>query len=116
MVVFWHGKAITDNRRLIKGKGRWVSNPEYKAFKEALAWECKMRYKHFNGPVSVRMVVTVGKRMDAHNLEKPIFDALETAGIVDNDKQILYHSMRAVVKKKDEDDRITIVVTEVKNG
>lgn len=51
--VWWRGKVIPDNRRLIWGKQkRMVPNPKYKAFKESLAWEikvaCKKKYERIS--------------------------------------------------------------------
>ena len=117
MTAFWSGRAVSENRRTIPGRqGRRVSNPEYRAFKESLAWDCKKWAdgQSFQGPVSVRLLLILNPRMDAQNVIKPVLDALEIAGVIRNDRQVRQFGFYRTDRKRGEDDRIDIFVTEAK--
>lgn len=116
MIASWHGKAVSENRRLLPGaaKGRLISNPDYKAFKESVAWACKLENEHLEGPVSVRLFLELGLRMDAQNVIKPVLDALELAGVIKNDKQVRSFSFHREDRAAKEEDRIGILVQEMK--
>jgi len=88
MRVYWTGVAVGTNRRLIKGRGRFIANPEYTAFKYSMAWELSLHKEVFTGPVSVRLTLELNKRMDTDSVIKPCLDALQEAGVVKNDKQV----------------------------
>ena len=103
--VWWRGKVVPDNRRLILGKqGRFVANPKYKAFKEALAWEikatCKKKYKQ----ISLCISFALKSRVDKQNLLKPICDAIELSGIIKNDRQIGHISLLPAIRREKEDE------------
>lgn len=115
MIAFWSGRAVSENRRMIPGKqGRHVSNPEYRAFKESVAWTCKAHGEYFDCPVSVRLHLILNPRMDAQNVVKPVLDALEIAGVIHNDRQVRRFYFDREDRGLGEEDRITITVTEVK--
>lgn len=113
MICFWHGRAVSENDRLLPGKGRLIPNKDYKAFKESVAWTCKAHYEHFEGSVSVRLFMELNPRMDAQNVIKPVLDALEIAGIIKNDKQVRTFSFYRGDRKPKEEDRIGILVQEM---
>ena len=113
MICFWHGRAVSENRRLAPGEGRYRANKAYKAFKESVAWACKLHLEHCEGPVSVRLFMDLNPRMDAQNVIKPVLDALELAGIINNDKQVRSFSFYREDRAAKEDDRIRILVQEV---
>lgn len=117
MTAFWTGRAISENRRTIPGKqGRRVSNPEYRAFKDSLAWACRtaimVEQEFFDGPVCVRLLLVLNPRMDAQNVVKPVLDALELAGVITNDRQVRQFGFYREDRAKGEDDRIDIFVRE----
>jgi len=109
-IAFWNGKAVSENDRLLPGKGRFRVNPKYQAFKESVAWVCKDHAEHFDGPVSVRLSMILNPRMDAQNIIKPILDALELAGVINNDKQVRKLSFTREDRAPKEKDNIMIIV------
>ena len=115
-MVMWTGKAVSENRRLAKGRGRWIPDKNYQAFKESLAWTCRKWAdgQSFQGPVSVRLLLILNPRMDAQNVIKPVLDALEIAGVIRNDRQVRQFGFYRTDRKRGEDDRIDIFVTEAK--
>ena len=114
MICYWHGRAVSENQRLLPGRGRWRPNPEYKGFLESVAWACKMHFEYFEGPVSVRLSMDLNPRMDALNVIKPVIDALELAGVFKNDKQVRSFSLYREDRGPKEDDRIGITVQDLK--
>jgi len=117
MIAFWLGKAISENDRLLPGKGRFRVNPEYQAFKESVAWV--LRKQHLDnppvkGPVCVRLFIELNPGMDAQNILKPVFDALELAGVIKNDRQIRTFSCYREDRTAKEEDRIGILIQEMK--
>jgi len=115
MICFWVGRAVSANRRLEPGGDRWHASEEYKAFKDSLAWTLKAHFEHFTGPVNVRLFVVAGPQMDSDAIIKPALDALEIAGIVDNDRQVRHICVHREDRKKNEtEDRIGFYVTEAK--
>ncbi len=113
MIASWHGRAVSENDRLLPGKGRFRINPAYKAFKESVAWTCKLENEHFEGPVSVRLFIELNPRIDAQNVIKPVLDALEIAGIIKNDKQVRSFSFYREDRAPREEDKIGISVKEI---
>ena len=113
MIVFWHGRAVSENDRLLPGKGRFRLNPAYKAFKESVAWFCKLENEQFKGPVSVRLWMELNPRIDAQNVIKPVLDALEVAGTIKNDKQVRSFSFYREDRAPREEDKIGISVREI---
>jgi len=105
MIIFWSGRAVSENRRLAKGRGRWIPNKDYQTFKESIAWTCRQwaEGQSFNGPVSVRLLLALNPRMDA----------LQLAGVIRNDRQVRQFSFYREDRKKGEDDRIDIFVREI---
>lgn len=113
MIAWWTGRAISENRRIAPGNGRFRVNEDYRAFRESLAWMIKPRAEHFAGPVCVRLILQLNPRMDAQNVIKPVLDALQDAGVLDDDRQVQRLSLYREDRKGTED-TIGIVVTEVK--
>ena len=113
MICFWQGHAVSENRRLAPGQGRWFTSDDYRAFKESLGWAILPHVEQFPGPVSVRLTMVLNARMDATNIIKPVLDALQTTGVVKNDSQVRQlHVVRENAKPK-QGDWLCIMVTEV---
>ena len=91
------------------------ANPAYKAFKESVAWACKLVHNGLpiEGPVSVRLWMELNPRIDAQNVIKPVLDALEIAGIIKNDKQVCSFSFHREDRPPREEDKIGISVREI---
>ena len=117
MIVYWSGKAVSENHRLLPGKRRWRANPEYKGFKDSLAWALRAEQRDkppMEGSVSVRLFMYLNAKMDAANVVKPVLDAIELARVVKNDKQIRTCWFHREDTEKGEDDWIGIMIQEVK--
>jgi Holliday junction resolvase RusA-like endonuclease len=115
VIAFWSGHAVSANRRLEPGGGRWHAGEDYKAFRDSLTWALKGHAERFTGPVSVRLFVVLGAQMDSDAIIKPCLDALELAGVVENDRQVRHICVHREDRGKGErDDRIAFFVTEAK--
>ena len=81
----------------------------------SLIWELKAKWRG-KAPLkelSVKLDVWINPRMDAHNVEKSCFDALQQAGVVVNDNKILHHEF-TVHKKKSQFDVIVFEIESYK--
>jgi hypothetical protein len=90
----WEGKAVSENRRLIKARGRFISNPDYKIFLTSMKLYLqegarRAGWKMLTGDCAVTLEIICPARMDHHNLEKPALDALQLAGILGNDRSVV---------------------------
>jgi len=112
MIAFWYGRAISENQRIAPGARRFRADEDYQAFKESVAWTCKLHQEYFDGPVSVRLFMELNPRIDAQNVIKPVLDALELAGVIKNDKQVRCFSFYRENTKSKEQDSTGIIVTE----
>ncbi len=111
MICTWTGKAIGGNRRLIPTKhGRWASSNEYKKFKENLIAHFKLHFEQIPGDVCVHLRFWIHPRSDSDNFIKPVFDALEGAGIVENDNLIKFYTVRVTRRKQKDPDKILVIV------
>jgi Holliday junction resolvase RusA-like endonuclease len=111
-IAFWTGRAISENRRLAPGQGRFRVNEDYRAFRESVAWAVKPHAVHYPGPVCVRLMLELNPRMDAQNVIKPVLDALQDAGVLKDDRQVQRLSLYREDRRGTED-TIGIIVTEV---
>jgi len=117
IIASWTGKAVSENDRLLPGRGRWQANPAYKAFKEGVAWMLRIEMNDMPviiGPVCVRLFLELNPKMDAQNVLKPVLDALQLAGVIKNDRQIRTFSFYREDRGAREEDRIGIIVQEMK--
>ena len=116
IIASWTGKAVSENDRLLPGKGRWRANPVYTAFKDSVARILQTELKGkspIEGPVSVRLFIELNHRMDAANIIKPVLDAIQLSCAIVNDKQIRTFSFYRENRAVGEDDRIGIIVQEI---
>ena len=116
MIAFWTGLAVSENDRLLPGKGRWRANPAYKAFKEGVAWSVRIEQQDkppIEGPVCVRLFMELNPEMDATNIIKPVLDGIELAGAIKNDRQIRTFCCYREDWGAGEEDRIGIIVQEL---
>jgi Holliday junction resolvase RusA-like endonuclease len=86
------GKLTPKKNRLTvrrSGTKTWIApDNRAKADQAALAWELRSKLPRFTGAVSVSLRLPHGTRADLDNLLGGLFDALQTSGIVENDKCI----------------------------
>src|SRR5271169_2955749 len=68
-----------------------------RSYKKSVAEQimyCFPRVKYGKDPVSISIVVyPKNNRRDEFNCEKIVFDAIQDSGIIENDRQIIYHQM-----------------------
>lgn len=108
----WCGEAVSDNRRLIQGKGRMVANPKYKAFKESMAWaihSCNLGRMPTEKRVRVGLLVSIPPRMDVSAIIKAALDAVQLSGVIKDDNQI----DRLWVARIGTEGRISTIVFEI---
>jgi len=60
--------------------------------------------------------MSIHPAMDSDAILKPLFDALEDAGILRNDNQIRDYAVNRENKKRGEPDRVIVIVEEEKHG
>lgn len=116
LVAHWKGKAVSENNRLLWTKSRNVPNPKYTAFKNSVAM-CLRAVQLDKPPIkrpAVRLFIHLNPRMDASNIIKPVFDAIQLAGVVQDDLHICDGSFHREDRKKGNDDQISIYVLEKK--
>lgn len=113
-ILKWKGKVVSENRRLRPGNGRWYANADYKAFLEGMAWTFRGQIPagRVYGRPDVIIVMSVGPRLDHHNMHKPILDAIERAGLVKNDRDIGWVKMAPPERHpQGQEDEITVILT-----
>lgn len=109
----WTGKAVGENRRLCPGKSRWYQNADYRAFLDGMTilFRAQAGGIVFNQP-DILICAKVGALVDDQNLFKPVLDAIERAGIVDNDRNIGWKRMAPPERHpQGQDDEIMILIT-----
>ncbi len=111
----WEGKAVGENTRIefSRTHGKGYPNTKYKAFKDGLAWMMRARmrvglFETITGPVSV--LITHRSNFDIDNLTKPILDALEDAGVIENDRNVRRLHVESERKGRGELDGIVVEV------
>lgn len=74
------------------GSGRVYITDQGQAFRELVGWECKAQKARKHGKARVRVVLNAyppdRRRRDLDNVLKPLLDALQHAGLYDDDSQI----------------------------
>ena len=112
-ILKWEGRAVGENRRLETARGRFYASANYKAFMDSMVWTFKAQGGKvlFTYP-DVLIHASVGPLVDDHNLFKPILDAIERAGLVDNDRNIRWKRMAPPDRHpRGQDDEITVILT-----
>jgi len=85
---------------------------EYKKFKKTLSES--IAGPTIDGVVDVRINVGLGPRMDSDAPIKPIFDAIEDAGIVANDRRIRNFIVERTTHKQDALDSVVVKIYRAK--
>ena len=81
----WHGARCVQKGK--KSIGMIYEQAAYRKFKETLA-RSFMVLGRYDGYVDLQVSVVLSPRADTGNLDKPIGDALELAGVLENDRYI----------------------------
>lgn len=87
-ILTWTGKAVNVNKWHVVRKGRIYPSREYEEFIDSLSWTFKAGCQEKFSKMGIKIKSKIGKTADHQNLLKPICDALERAGIIDNDRSI----------------------------
>jgi len=116
--VRWTGKAVSSNRRLRSGRTRMHGDPDYAAFKRSLSFtfaaaRIKQRWQCTRDDVAVEIRAWLPARMDGEAVQKPVLDALELAGVVENDRQCVDVRMQRM--GTEEPARIEVVARSVED-
>lgn len=121
----WTGRAVSDNRRtrpvVISGRSRQIATSEYRDFKTGLSWAAKAELMRTRHPgfgkvkVFVDLEVRLPRRMDTPAVVKACLDALELAGVYDDDNQVQVLQVNRTGDSTDvESSQIRFYVTEKK--
>ena len=97
-LIFDLPKPISTNDlfRNVAKVGR-VKTTNYKHWLEEAGWiinTAKRGQEMYFGPVSVVIYLSDKWRGDGDNCVKSIFDAIEAAGVIKNDRQVIEHSVK----------------------
>ena len=117
IVVKWTGKAVSENRRLVPGKTRLQATQQYEGFINSLGWQIRADSPWIAGIKKINLLihVTIWKMRDKQNLLKPICDAVQRSGLIENDRDIeTIHIMPAEYHKRDELDHIWLFISEAR--
>lgn len=95
--VYGEIPSIKNTLRATRSGRFFHKDDQVRRYFRNFAYQVPKKYKlNLEGPVSVYLnIVRKDKRKDAHNLMATIFDALEHAGVIKNDRQILEWRGRA---------------------
>jgi len=108
----WHG--VTHAYKVVNGKRMRIpiiyKTNEYRAFVRSLAIAFKQQLEPVKGLVHVDMLMFLDASKDTDGPFKPIFDALQLAGVIENDR--LNH--RGTYDRYDKDGGDDIIVVSVK--
>jgi Holliday junction resolvase RusA-like endonuclease len=104
----------------VNGKPRVFSNGDYRRWERSAVEQLQtqmlvMRAETIKRPAKVRVAMWVylakGQRMDRDNLRQGVFDALERAGVVENDSQIVDDPL--TVGRDWDEPRVEVEVVEI---
>ena len=103
----WHGA------RSIGGKARVYATTEFKAKKEALAISLIGPASPIADQVDLVVEVTLWKQTDTDAPIKAIMDALEDAGVIENDRQIRDIIIKRCYHRRDDTDGLRLFLVTV---
>ena len=112
LIIRWQGKAVNKNRRYLIASGRFVKTKAYKAWLESIGWAIKEQTtKQYQTLHSVMISATLDPAADHHNLVDVVLDALETCGLIINDRNAgVVMSLPCTRHKRGEMDEIWLFI------
>jgi len=116
VAVKWTGRTVSVNKCHEVRAGMIYASIAYKDFINSIAWAIKIASgcKIFK-KVSLRIHVKLSNRKDHHNIIKPICDAIERSGLINNDKNIKYIKLMPAERHNgNESYEIFLMISEVK--
>jgi Holliday junction resolvase RusA-like endonuclease len=114
--------GVSDNRRHIVARGRFIDSREYRAWKQRAFFEIKSQmpshWKPLNPTEAEQLpyhvqVFLPNRRMDAENMSKGLRDVMKTAGVYTDDKWAMGQFRPAVVCPKDPRILVTIPLSPI---
>ena len=119
----WSGKAVGVNKWLscrVVHAGRktfpkMYETTAYREFKMELAMWIRANCKHkfHTASINVKITICIYTLMDSDAIIKPVFDAMEDSGIIDDDKYIQDFQVIRHSHKRGDRDSIKIEIEEV---
>ena len=112
--VFYSGVVAGENIRLSQRKnGQRFLNPRYRIFKNDLTMAARSQWKRETiqkgSRVSVIIIASLPKRMDMSNIIKPVYDALQAAGVFADDLDVIEGiQLRAPISAKAKTGKLAI--------
>jgi len=96
----------------VRGKLRLITTAKARKWKEVATWELKSQRLNaptITGPCEARIVLYLPTRAgDADNYVKLVLDAVQSAGIIENDRQVMSLTVSKEVDKMNPRVEITI--------
>ena len=119
MSVKWTGRVVGANRlhavKCVSGRPLVYNTQAYKAFQESIH-PVLCQIPHITGHVDIRLEVTLAKQRDTDGVLKPVLDAIETAGVVSNDRYVRHILMTRKYHGPGNPDVLDIGVRPIEKG
>ena len=115
ITVTWTGKAISVNKWHVVRRGRISPSREYEEFIDSLAWaiRAEMAGNQWKA-LDLTMSCELGPLADDQNLLKPVCDAIERSGLLENDRDIKRKVIEPATRhKRGQPDTIAMCLKEV---
>ena len=105
--------SMKNDLRISRRGGFYHKDNAVKKYKQSFAWQTPAKFRmEIIRPVVVTTVIFMkDRRKDCHNLQAVIFDSLEAAGVICNDRQIVKWNGEALIDR--ENPRVVITVKEI---
>lgn len=109
--LLYSGKIASVNRRYMK---QHILSPEYRESLQSMSMLFASQWHEdpINENCSVLIILTISKQRDIDNCLKPIFDALQHAGVIEDDKLISELMLMRSDKIRREQDAVSIAFFE----
>ncbi len=115
--VTWTGKAVSVNKWHVVRQGRIYPSREYEEFIDSLSWAIVAAWGRPWVPwdvLDLTMQCDIGPLVDDQNLLKPVCDAVERSGLLQNDRDIKRKIINLATRhKRGQPDTITMCLMEV---
>lgn len=118
--MIWKGLTVSVNKwtrsRVIKSKktGKLIpmvySTKEYKDFIKGMAEAFLNSDKHGTDYVDVEITCTMWKMRDTDSIIKPVLDAIEQSGVLENDRYVRDIRVKRLYNDRDDPDEVRVRV------
>jgi len=105
LIMEYEGTLVSENERLQRTKqGKYFTSTKYKKIKEE--YRKVMKLCKLNKPYQFNIFVSTYKDID--NIIKPLFDVMQEAEIIENDKYIEMVKIKKTPIKRNEIEKIEV--------